>query len=79
MLQNGDEAYMSEHYESNLVSVYYMGICKLVIWGCDFLSLLGVPVSEWQVWVRLPGQEEPKTDQLDCAVQTQAQEGPVCK
>lgn len=44
-----------------------------------FLSLLGVPVFECQVRVCLPGQEEPQTDQLDCAVQTQAQEGPVCK
>lgn len=43
------------------------------------LSLLGVPVFERQVRVCLPGQEEPQTDQLDCAVQTQAQEGPVCK
>lgn len=45
----------------------------------SFLSSLGVPVSERQVWVCLPGQEEPQTDQLDCAVQTQAQEGAVCK
>lgn len=44
-----------------------------------FFFSLGVSVSERQVWVCFPGQEEPQTDQLDCAVQTQAQEGPVCK
>lgn len=43
------------------------------------LGLTGLPVFERQMWVCIPGQEEPQADQLDCAVQTQAQEGPVCK
>lgn len=43
------------------------------------ICLIGVPVFECQVWVCLPGKEEPQTDQLDCAVQAQAQEGTVCK
>lgn len=43
------------------------------------LGFTGLPVFERQVRVCLPGQKEPQTDQLDRAVQTQAQEGPVCK
>lgn len=39
----------------------------------------GLPVPERKVRVCIPGQEEPQTDQLDRLVQTQAQEGPVCK
>ena len=46
-------------------------------WQCHCVT--GFPVTEWQVRVGLPFQEEPQTDQLDRAVQAQAQEGPVCE